>query len=71
MPDFIVLKPHPVSNEMVDIYSREGTCPWASVHIDLFWNKDNNNLHDTLYKDGKSVLVEMKWSVIDREIDQK
>ena len=62
----IVLKPHPAckkeNNEVIDIYNGSdgmGMLPFASVHIDLFWNAYDRELYERLYRNGESLTVSL------------
>jgi len=59
----IILRPHPRGSEVVDVYDGDGDLPWCNVNVDMFM--DDRQLRDTLYKNGKSVVVELTWKVLD------
>jgi transcription elongation factor GreA-like protein len=59
----LILKPHPSTkrgqHEYIDIF-HDSTVPWASVYVDMFWEKDNRDLYDALYKEGRTLKVKLE-----------
>jgi len=60
----LILRPHPRGGEVIDVYDGTGDLPWCNVSSDMFFYGDDA-LWQALYKDGKSVIAELTWEILD------
>ena len=59
-------------HEMIEVANEGELCPWGIVHIDVFYDRDDHDLHDRLAS-GETVTVEVTpatdWHAPAREIN--